>query len=391
MVAPLPPAARLGAFYALLFLGAGASLPYMPVWLKSEGLSGAQIGLVLALPLLARVVTGPALAVWADGFRERRTPLSILAGVGTAAYAGLALTEGFALHASLWFVGATAMAALLPLTDVINLRLSAREGFSFGRPRAGGSAAFIVANLGLGAALTAGPAWLVLIWISAAAGLTALAGRTVLPAEPVHAAGAAETGRRRLRGGGELLKRRRFVLVIVAAGLIQASHGFHYGFSALVWREQGLDEAVTGALWAAGVLAEIAFLWMPEAWRRRFSPAGLLVLGGGAAVIRWAVAGVGPPLAVLAPLHLLHAFTFAATFVASTRLVDLTSPPERASVAHSLSAALQGGLFIGMATLASGPLFDAAGPRGYWAMSALASMGLAGALVLVLRPERAAS
>ena len=389
MAAAPPPAARLGAFYALLFLGAGASLPYMPVWLRSQGLSGTQIGLVLALPLLARVVTGPALAVWADGFRERRTPLTILAGVGTAAYAGLAATEGFAAHAALWFTGATAMAALLPLTDVINLRLSSREGYSFGRPRAAGSAAFILANLVLGAALTTGPAWLVLLWISAAAGFTALAGRVVLPGEPVHGAGAAETGRGRLRGGGALLKRRRFLLVIVAAGLIQASHGFHYGFSALVWRGQGLDEAVTGVLWAAGVVAEIAFLWMPEHWRRRLSPERLLLLGGVAAVVRWAVAGFGPPLAVLAPLHLLHAFTFAATFVASTRLVDLTSPPERASVAHSLSAALQGGLFIGLATFASGSLFDAAGARGYWAMSAMAGTGLAGALVLARRPERA--
>lgn len=377
---------RVGAFYALLFLGAGASLPYLPVWLRAEGLSGARIGIVLALPLLARAVTGPALAVWADGFRERRTPLAVLASVGAAAYAGLGLSDGFAAHVALWFVGSTAMAALLPLTDVIGLRLANRQGTSFGRPRAAGSAAFIAANLALGAALTSGPAWLVIVWIAAAGAATALAAVAVLPREPVHAGdgpGEPAGGMARLRGLGALLRSRRFMLVIVSAGLIQAAHGFHYGFSALLWREQGISEAVTGVLWGASVLAEIGFLWSSEVWRRRLGPERLLALSGAAAVLRWSLAALGPPLAVLAPLHLLHALTFAGTFVASTRLVDATSPAASASAAHTLSASLQSGLFIGLATLASGPLFDWAGARGYLAMSAMAGAGLVGALILV--------
>ncbi|MBW3617450.1 MAG: MFS transporter [Proteobacteria bacterium] len=376
------PVWRLSVFYGLVFLGAGASLPYLPVWLRAEGFSGVEIGVILALPLLARAVTGPALAVWADGFRERRTPLALLAAVAVVAYAGLALFEGFAARAFFWFLGATAMAAVLPLTDVIGLRLAKRQGTSFGRPRAAGSAAFILANLVLGAALTGAPAWLVLAWLGLAGCATTLAAAAVLPREPVHEAGDAPAGAARLRGLGELLRRRRFLLVIVSAGLIQAAHGFHYGFATLLWRGQGISEAVTGALWAGGVLAEIAFLWTSDSWRRRLGPEPLLILSGAAAVLRWTVAGTGPPLAVLAPLHLLHALTFAGTFVASTRLVDTTSPPESASAAHTLSASLQSGLFIGLATLGSGALFDAAGARGYWVMSAMAGLGLIGALVL---------
>lgn len=382
---------RLSAFYGVMFLVSGASLPYLPVWLRAEGLNGAEIGVVLALPLLARAVTGPALAVWADGFRERRTPLIVLAAAATAAYAGLGLSEGFAAHAAFWFVGATAMAAVLPLTDVIGLRLAKRWGASFGRPRAAGSASFIVANLVLGAALTTGPAWLVLAWLGAAGTATVLTAAFVLPREPVHeAAGEAPTGRARLQGLGQLFRRRRFMLVIVSAGLIQAAHGFHYAFSALVWRGQGISEGVTGALWAGGVLAEIAFLWTSESWRRRLGPEHLLALSGAVAVLRWTIAGFAPPLAVLAPLHLLHALTFAGTYVASTRLVDLTSPPESASAAHTLSASLQSGLFVGMATLGSGALFDLAGARGYWAMSVMAAVGLLAALVLVRSGARGA-
>jgi PPP family 3-phenylpropionic acid transporter len=382
---PPSPAWRVGVFYALLFLGTGASLPYLPVWLRAEGLSGAEIGVVLSLPLLARVVTGPALAIWADGFRERRTPLILLAGAATAAYAGLSFAEGFLPIVLLWLAGATAAAGILPLTDVIGLKIAERYGTSFGRPRSAGSAAFVAANLGLGAALTVGPAWLVLVWMVAAGAATALAAALILPHEPVRSDGGRAAGKDRLKGLGDLLRRPRFMLVIVSAGLIQAAHGFHYGFSALVWREQGLSEAVTGALWAAGVVAEIGFLWTSEWWRKRLGPERLLAVSGGAAVLRWSVAALGPPLAVLAPLHLLHALTFAGTYVAATRLVDDNSPPESASAAHTLSASLQSGLFIGLATLASGPLFDQAGAGGYLAMSGMAAIGLLGALLLMRR------
>jgi PPP family 3-phenylpropionic acid transporter len=65
--------------------------------------------------------------------------------------------------------------------------------------------------------------------------------------------------------------------------------------------------------------------------------------------------------------------------------VDDNSPPESASAAHTLSASLQSGLFIGLATLASGPLFDQAGAGGYLAMSGMAAIGLLGALLLMRR------
>ena len=66
---------RLGLFYSAIFIGVGAGSPYMPLWFAERGLSGAQIGLILSLPMIARVVTAPLLAVWADSFRLRRTAL----------------------------------------------------------------------------------------------------------------------------------------------------------------------------------------------------------------------------------------------------------------------------------------------------------------------------
>ena len=51
---------RLGLFYAALFVGTGASSPYIPVWFASRGLSGAEIGLILSAPMFARAVKAVA-------------------------------------------------------------------------------------------------------------------------------------------------------------------------------------------------------------------------------------------------------------------------------------------------------------------------------------------
>lgn len=94
---------RLGLYYSALFLGTGASSPYMPVWFAHHGLSGAQIGLILSLPMLARAFTAPLLAVWADSFRLRRTALIVMALGVACAYATMALPMGFVGWTVVWF------------------------------------------------------------------------------------------------------------------------------------------------------------------------------------------------------------------------------------------------------------------------------------------------
>ena len=81
----LPPLFRHGFFYALIYIGTGVSMPYAPVWFKSVGLTAPQIGVILAAPMLGRAVAGPATAVWAEGFRLRRTPMVLLGLIAAAA------------------------------------------------------------------------------------------------------------------------------------------------------------------------------------------------------------------------------------------------------------------------------------------------------------------
>ena len=383
-------APRMALQYVLLFAASGVTLPFAGLWFREQGLSGAEIGALLAIPMLGRVVTGPLLAVWADGFRYRRTPIALLGLAMALGYGGAGLVQGFAAWALCWFVGATAAAALIPLSDVMTLRVAKREGFDFSLPRGCGSAAFVVANIGMGALLTRASPDAIIVWIGAAAVLIAVTAWRVLPAEPVTD-GPRVPGLERFKGLGRLVVDPVFMAAVFAIGAVQAAHAFYYGFSAIAWKAQGVSESVTGLLWAFSVLVEIGFMWVVEPWRRRvgIGPWLMLSIGAGAAVVRWTAMAFAPPLWVLWPLQTLHALSFAATYLAGVQIIERLSPADNHTAAQTLSSVVSAGVLIGLATAASGPLYDAFGLKGYLAMAGLAATGGLAGLILQMRLAKA--
>ena len=59
-------APRVAAFYAAFFVMIGIHMPFFPVWLKAKGLDPAGIGLVLAAPMVLRILTIPLTTRAAD-------------------------------------------------------------------------------------------------------------------------------------------------------------------------------------------------------------------------------------------------------------------------------------------------------------------------------------
>ena len=372
----------LGLFYAAIYVGNGASTPYAPVWFHHRGLTGAQIGLILSAPMLARMFTAPLLGLWADSFKLRRTPLMLMGLATAGCYALMAPPLGFWGWFAVWFVASSLFAAMPPLTDVIILARARLDGFNYGWPRGMGSSAFIMANIAMGAILVRHSPELVLVWMVGAALLAATGARFLLPADPVASEGGHANAADRRAGLMDLIRDPDFMLVVVSAGLIQSAHAFYYGFASLSWKAQGVPENLTGLLWAAGVVVEVVFLWFMEPWRRKMGPRNLLVLGGAAGLIRWTALAFSPPLWLVFPIQALHTLTYAATFVASLQLVERLSKPANASSAQLINSALQGGMLSGLATMGSGVLFDHFAAKGYLAMTVMTAVGLAGAVRL---------
>ena len=172
---------------------------------------------------------------------------------------------------------------------------------------------------------------------------------------------------------------RRLMLV---SALLQGSHALYYGFGTLHWQAAGLGAGLIGALWATGVVAEVAlFLW-GRGVVARLGPTGLSVVAGLAGVLRWAVTAVTVDPVLLFPVQILHAATFGMQHLAAMAVLARVVPPAEAATAQTLHAALGVGLWMMLVTLACGPAYAALGGGGFWGMAALCLAAVPASLFL---------
>jgi len=368
--------ARLSLLYAVVFTEIGIAMPFMPLWLDGLGLDARVIGLLLALPIATRIVaTAPLMSLLDRGLGPRRLILlgSLALSLTYALMPGAA-GIGWPLLAGLIVLNAVAGAPLVPCIDYLTLAAVRRDArLVYARIRMAGSIAFLLANLAGGLMLSALGGQLavplLLTGLALAAGLVAWRSRSVV-ALPQVPAGAV---RPRLP--------LTLWLCIGAAAAIQASHGAIYGFGSIYWTSQGISPVWVGALWATGVLAEIALFAgvtaLPASWR---SPVRLLTLGAGASILR--AVGMyllGDHLAALVPLQCLHGLTFGATQLGAMAAVSAFAPEGARGRAQGTLSAVNASISVG-ATLVSGLAYRAGGPLAFLVMAPLAACGLGLAL-----------
>src|SRR5258708_26005531 len=85
---------RLSAFYGTFFVYAGLSLPFMPAWLAAKGLDAREIGIVLATPLVVRVLVVPLSTRLADRYAMLRRALVAASLASVAGFALIGLNSG---------------------------------------------------------------------------------------------------------------------------------------------------------------------------------------------------------------------------------------------------------------------------------------------------------
>jgi PPP family 3-phenylpropionic acid transporter len=249
-----------------------------------------------------------------------------------------------------------------------------------------GSLSFVVASLGSGVIIgLAGPKVVLPLLVAAAALM--VAGAHLLPRDLAGSRkGTPSTFRRlKLADAMALARAPLFLLFLLAASLVQASHSLYYAFGTLHWQAQGIPEGTIGALWSIGVIAEIGLFAVSGRIITSTGAPRLLMLAGLAATVRWAGLAMDPPLAITALLQTLHAMSFGAAHLAAIHFLTHAVPEDRAATAQGLYAAWVAGLVLGFATVASGPLYQALAGEAYAAMAALALIGAAGAFLLMRR------
>lgn len=367
----VPPAHRHALLFAAQFFAFGVILPFLPAVLAARGLSANEVALVLATGAAARLVAGPVGGALADALGAPRALLALSAAIAALAASGFALAAGLLGALLVYLLLSVAMAPIVPLTDAMTLAAARRDRFDYGPVRAWGSISFILAALLAGQAVAWAGAGAAVPLIATGFALTALAAAWLPPA-PRDAV----VSRLTLRAFAAPLRIVAFRRLVLVSALVQASHGFYYAFGTLHWQAAGLGAGTIGALWAAGVIAEILLFFRGGGLAARIGPVGLCLIAGGCGALRWAILALTDDPWVLFPVQALHAASFGAQHLATMALLARIVPPAGAGTAQAVHAALGPGLAMGVLTLACGPLYAAFGGGGYWAMAALCVLAI---------------
>jgi PPP family 3-phenylpropionic acid transporter len=365
---------------ATSFVG-GFYVPFFPLWLAHQGTSPADISLVMACAMFARVVVSPAVGIIADALGDRRRVAMVCAGVSSLFFGLLGAAAplwGFAAILPLMLVAVPLNSATGPIVEAVTARGAIDYGFDYARARLWGSLAYVVANYTAGVIIGfTGPG--LIVWavaVNVALCIPAFwpmpALRTDLPGRPVGRA-----LRRTFAEARVLLKQPVFLLFLAAVSAAQASHVVFYTFGTITFRALGYSDSYIGVLWASGVLVEVALFAAPSLTLRRAPATALIGLGGALAAIRWFGMSydVGPLGMLL--LQIGHAGSFGLVHLGTMKFLGIAVPTRLAATGQSVFAVMAYGVTMGVVTLGVGLLYEEWGQRTYLLMAGLSGLSIA--------------
>ncbi len=365
----------------------GVYTPFFGAFLAYRGLSPDQIGLVLSLSLVFRAFSGPLSGIVADARNDRRAVMLFLYWVALTGFSALCLV-GSPLLIALFAVPAyLAYGAATPLLESVSVRLAERYGFDYGRVRIWASTAFVVMNVAAGVFAKFFGLGVIALLLAAGAAVAVLS-TLVLPSPPSAAVDTSPL-RRRLRATlgetRELLRSRVFLIFLAAASFVQASHAFYYGYGGLHWKAIGYPALLIGTIWPLGVLGEIALFSVALKVQAAFTPARLLLIGGGICALRWAILAFDPPFPLVVFAQFLHGGTFAVGHLGAVFFILKAVPQRLAATAQSLYFVCSQGVLMGIMTMASGAVYASWQGRAYLLMAACGVMAMVFAMLLAKR------
>lgn len=370
--APLKPEVRVAAFYFVMMMPTGASIVYAGIWFLSNGISANGIGFINAFPVMLMVLMNLTIGRIADRARDWRTVIVAAAAFQGVAVLGLFFVNEFWGILAVWTLSVLPNSAISPVLDAATMRLTQRNGTSFGPIRAAATMGYTlsVALSGFLIDHFGGQIFVPLyVGFSLLKALTAqwlpqFRGPVTAEAKPVAA------GARRLR---EVLKP-WFVLPLAGYAMAFSAHFILNAFSALLWKAQGISEAAIGILIVVGALAETGMMVFWKRVSTRFAATATLFFAAVVSAVRWFAMGLSPPFEVLLGLQLLHAITFSMGYLSAVHFVASHTSEDIAAEAQSFYFVVQQSMVI-LAVVSFGWLATSYGAHAYFAASALAALG----------------
>lgn len=306
---------NLSRFYFIYYFFVGSFVPYWGLYLTAEAFTPADIGILMSLFQLSRIVA-PNLWGWlADHTGQRVRWIRTTAFLGLLGFVAIFWAHGFVAMFVVMAALSLFTSSTLPLSESLVLAHLATTNGHYSKIRLWGSWGFIVASILVGY-LTDWFGIQSLLWFMLAVQCALFALTFKLPEAkvPAHASDAFSVW--------QILKQPTVLALLFGCAMMVTAHGLMYNFYSIYLVEHGYSKGAIGWLWSVGVVCEIG-LFMKMPWiMARFKLKTILVTSLILGMIRFVMMGWVPDhwwLLVIA--QSLHAFTFGSFHAASVEVV----------------------------------------------------------------------
>jgi PPP family 3-phenylpropionic acid transporter len=351
-----------------MYASFGVASPFWPLFFTTRGITPEELGVLLGLGTLARLLANPVVGRLADIAGTLRGILAGSAALAALAAVGLVSSDGYALLLMISVCQAAALAPITTLADALALNAATKgeagQRFEYGWVRGAGSAAFVAGTLVAGYVLThqlVGLSAVVWMHVALLSGVASAALMVPGISSGAHARSQAVDAEFAISGLREVLQNSAFCRVIAIAALVFGSHAMHDAFAVIRWTSAGLTAMTASLLWSEAVIAEvIVFFLLGPMLIKRFGAAGAALMAAAAALVRWIVMSQTTEVAILALVQPLHGLTFALLHLACMRVIGISVPARLAATAQGLYA-FGPAVASALLTALSGIIYGAAG------------------------------
>jgi PPP family 3-phenylpropionic acid transporter len=350
-------------FYFVFYAAAASLVPYLVLYYRAAGMSGAEIGLLAGISPVVTWLAAPFWGALADSTQQHRTILVTTIVGSVVAVVLLAQTQSL-----LWLLPLVALyaffaAPIMPLVDNSLLQQLGERRALYGRQRVWGAigwgvtalvAGVLVERFGLGVPFYAF-AMLYTLLLIVALRLQVGGGRVGQPF---------------FQGVRLLAKNRPLVIFLISVLFAGIASGIVHNYIFLFLADLGATETLMGLSQTVSTFSEIPIFFFSAWLLQRLGARGLLLLSLLAAVVRLFAYTLLPPVWLVLPINLLHGLTFSALWVAGVSYANEVAPKGLGATAQGLFTGMTMGLGSAGGALLGGLLYDSLGPTAMFRVAA---------------------
>ncbi|PYZ95257.1 MFS transporter [Salipaludibacillus keqinensis] len=350
-------------------------ISYLPVYFQSLGLTGNQIGVLLAVGPAAAIIAQPFWGFMSDRLKTvKRILLLCLSSALAVGFIVFQVAE-FILLLPLLYMFFSFMSPAGGLGDSLAQKVSIQRSVSFGSIRMWGSLGFASASLVGGYILSAiGIANIYYVYASflvVALIFTYFAPDSVPSKKPV-----------KLSSAFKLMKNRQLVIFFLLILSISLTHRMNDSFLGLYIIELGGNESIIGLAWFIGVATEATVFAFSVYWLRGYHPLTYISIAAFIYVLRWLLMSFAPDPTFLLFVQVLHGLAFATFYLTAFQFVSKLVPEELESTGHLLFISVFFGISGVIGSILGGVIINSFEVRSlYYLMFGLALVGLFSSLI----------